>query len=99
MYLPFMEYTRAAAPEKFAAIAKAMGVDTRGMSVEEAAFSSIDAVRKLLTRVNMMPKLSELGVREEHFDWTINNALTTMNVVLSNNPRVPDAETIRRIYK
>lgn len=99
MYIPFMEYTWAAAPEKFAAIAKAMGVDTRGMSVEEAAFSSIDAVRKLLTRVNMMPKLSELGVREEHFDWMINNALTTMNVVLSNNPRVPDAETIRRIYK
>jgi len=99
MYMPFMEYTWAAAPEKFAAVAKAMGVDTRGMSVEEAAFSSIEAVRTLLTKVNMMPKLSELGVREEHFDWMINNALTTMKVVLSNNPRVPDAETIRTIYE
>lgn len=99
MYMPFMEYTWAAAPEKFAAIAKAMGVDTRDMSVEEAAFSSIEAVRTLLTKVNMVPKLSELGVREEHFDWMINNALTTMKVVLSNNPRVPDAETIRTIYE
>lgn len=99
IYMPFMEYTWPAAPEKFAAIARAMGVDTRDMTTEQAAASSIDAVRKLLTHINMMPTLTELGVKEEHFDWMVNNVLTTMKVVLSNNPKVPDADTIRGIYQ
>lgn len=99
MYIAFMEFTHTAAPEKFAVIAKTMGVNTDNMTTEEAAVSSIEAIRSFLTRVNMLPKLSELGVKEEHFDWMINNALTTMNVVLSNNPRVPNAEEIREIYR
>lgn len=99
MYMPFMEYTWPAAPEKFAAIARAMGVDTRNMSIEQAAASSVDAVKSLLTYINMTPTLTELGVKEEHFDWMVNNVLTTMKVVLSNNPKVPDAETIRDIYQ
>ncbi|WP_413736256.1 iron-containing alcohol dehydrogenase [Sodalis sp. RH21] len=99
MYVPFMEYTWPAAPEKFAVIAKTMGVDTQGMSLETAAASSVAVVRDFLAGVNMMPTLTELGVKEEHFDWLINNVLTTMKVVLANNPRVPDADTIREIYQ
>lgn len=98
IYMPFMEYTWPAAPEKFAKIASALGVDTRNMTQEEAARSSVAAVRELLSGICMMPKLSELGVREEHLDWLVNNALTTMKVVLSNNPIVPDAQKIREIY-
>ncbi|WP_145529271.1 iron-containing alcohol dehydrogenase [Yersinia alsatica] len=99
IYIPFMEYTWPAAPEKFAAIARAMGVDTRDMTVEQAAASSVEAVKNLLTYINMTPTLTELGVKEEHFDWMVNNVLTTMKVVLSNNPKIPDAETIRDIYQ
>ncbi len=99
IYKPFMEYTWPAAPEKFAAIAKAMGVDTRDMSQEQAAESSVAAVHQFLTGINMVPTLTQLGVKEEHFDWLINNVLTTMKVVLSNNPRVPDGEKIREIYQ
>ncbi|WP_409310444.1 iron-containing alcohol dehydrogenase [Pectobacterium sp. B1J-3] len=99
IYTPFMEYTWSAAPEKFAAIARAMGVDTRDMTVEQAAESSVAAVNRFLSGINMTPTLTELGVKEEHFDWLINNVLTTMKVVLSNNPRVPDADKIREIYQ
>lgn len=94
-----MEYTWPAAPEKFAAIAKAMGVDTRDMSQEQAAESSVAAVHQFLMGINMVPTLTQLGVKEEHFDWLTNNVLTTMKVVLSNNPRVPDREKIREIYQ
>lgn len=97
VYPAFMAYTWSASPEKFAAIAQAMGVDTRGMSTEEAAQSSVAAVTDFLKSVNMLPSLTELGVKEEHFDWIINNVQTTMKVVLNNNPRVPDADTLREI--
>ena len=72
-----------------------MGVNTQGMTTEQAAESSVAAVTDFLKGINMLPTLSELGVKEEHFDWIINNVLTTMNVVLNNNPRVPDAKTLR----
>lgn len=74
-------------------------MNTLNMTEEEAARSSIDAVRSLLGYVNMLPSLSSLGVKEEHFDWFIGNATTTMRVVLANNPRVPDADEIRAIYQ
>lgn len=99
VYPAFMEYTWSAAPEKFAAIAYAMGVDTRDMSLEQAAYSSVQAVTSLLSSVNMLPSLTELGVKEEHFDWIINNVQTTMKVVLENNPRVPNADTLRDILQ
>ncbi|EGT0621303.1 iron-containing alcohol dehydrogenase [Citrobacter braakii] len=99
IYMAFMEFTWQSAPQKFAAIAKALGVNTLNMTEEEAARSSIDAVRSLLGYVNMLPSLSSLGVKEEHFDWFIGNATTTMRVVLANNPRVPDADEIRAIYQ
>ncbi|HCW7014619.1 TPA: iron-containing alcohol dehydrogenase [Citrobacter farmeri] len=95
VYPAFLEYTWSASPEKFAAIAHAMGVNTQGMTTEQAAQSSVSAVTDFLKGINMLPTLSELGVKEEHFDWIINNVLTTMNVVLNNNPRVPDAKTLR----
>lgn len=98
IYIPFMEFTYSSAPEKFANIAKAMGVPADNRSTSELAASSIDAVRTLLTAVNMLPTLTELGVKEEHIDWLINNAVTTMKVVLSNNPKVPTEQEIRKIY-
>lgn len=99
VYPAFMEYTWSAAPEKFAAIAAAMGVDTRDMNTEEAAYSSVKAVTDFLKSVNILPSLTELGVKEEHFDWIINNVQTTMKVVMENNPRVPDAQTLRDILQ
>lgn len=98
LYMAFMEYTYKAAPEKFKNIATAMGVSIAGMTTLEAAAASIEAVRALLLKVNMMPTLGELGVKEEHIDWLTNNALTTMKVVLGNNPKVPTREEVQSIY-
>ena len=67
------------------------------MTTEQAAQSSVAAVTDFLKGINMLPSLTELGVKEEHFAWIINNVLTTMSVVLNNNPRVPDADTLREI--
>lgn len=59
MVLPeVMEYNYPACPERFADIAKALGVDISKMSLEEAAAASVVAVRKLMEDIEI-PKLSK----------------------------------------
>ena len=68
LYLPIMKFTYLSAPQKFAMIAKTMGVTIDGLPIEEAAERSIDCVRKLLTRLNMTPTLRDFGVTEDKLD-------------------------------
>lgn len=98
IYIPFMKFTYPSAQEKFANIAKAMGVAAAGRSTSELAAASVDAVHALLSRLHMRPTLTQLGVKAENIDWLTNNALTTMKVVLSNNPKVPTEQEIRDLY-
>ncbi|MDR3562304.1 MAG: iron-containing alcohol dehydrogenase [Negativicutes bacterium] len=98
VFLQVMEFAHRNAPERFAAIARAMGVNTGGMSPEEAAAASIEAVAKLMERMNMTPKLRDLGVTKEDLDWLTANALKTGKANIENTPRVPDAKEIRELY-
>jgi alcohol dehydrogenase class IV len=98
IYIPFMKFTYPSAQAKFANIAKAMGVAAAGRSTSELAAASVDAVHALLSRLHMRPTLTQLGVKAENIDWLTNNALTTMKVVLSNNPKVPTEQEIRDLY-
>lgn len=59
--LPYvMEYNKPAAVKKFGDIARAMGVDIKGMSEEEAANAAIAAVKKLAADVGIPEKISML---------------------------------------
>lgn len=59
-----MEYNWIGEPEKFARIAQALGVDTFGMDVNDAARASVEAVRELAEDIDI-PGLIDLGVSEE----------------------------------
>lgn len=67
LLLPYvMEYNaESPAREKYLGIAKAMGVNTEGMSVDEGVKAAIQAVRDLSLSVNIPQHLSEIGVRKE----------------------------------
>ena len=67
LLLPYvMEYNAASpAAPKYVHIAKAMGVNTEGMSVEEGICAAIDAVRKLSLSIGIPQRLREINVREE----------------------------------
>lgn len=70
MVLPaVMEYNYPACPEKFADISKALGTDISKMTEEEAAASSVEAVRNLMNDIGI-PKLSEYldAVEGERFE-------------------------------
>ena len=57
---PVMEYNYLGEPRKFARIAQALGEDTRGLSVWEAAEKAVEAVYRLTDDVEI-PTLPELG--------------------------------------
>lgn len=49
------------APEKYADVAKFLGVDIKGLSAEEAAYAGVDYMEKLAGRLNI-PRFCELDV-------------------------------------
>ncbi len=99
LFVPTMEFALSQATAKFATIAKAMGADTDGLTQEAAARKSIECVKNLMSRLDMVVTLRSFGVNEGHIDWLTANALKTMKFVIDNNPRVPTVDEIKEIYR
>ena len=92
-----MEYNMPCCIEKYGVIARTMGVDTTGMSAEEAAQAACDAVKALAIRVGIPQHLSELGIKEEDIPALAAQAYT--DVCTPGNPRDVDEATIIELYK
>lgn len=91
------EFNSVAVPEKFADIAKAMGENVDGLSVEEAAQAAIKAIRKLSQDVGIPSGLKELGVKEEDLEMLTDFAMN--DVCAGGNPRVPTKQEVIDLYK
>lgn len=83
--------------DRFADVAKAMGVDTTGMSNSEAAEAGIIAIEKLSAAVGTAQKLADLGVKEERLEFMAINALN--DPCSLTNPRKATTEEIIEIFK
>ena len=83
--------------DRFADVAKAMGVDTTGMSNSEAAEAGIIAIEKLSAAVGTAQKLADLGVKEERLEFMAINALN--DPCSLTNPRKTTTEEIIEIFK
>ena len=98
LLLPYvMEYNaESPAKPKYLGIAKAMGVDTTGMSVEEGVKAAIEAVKALSISINIPQRLSEIGVKKEDLH---DLAVAAFNdVCTGGNPRPTSVEEIEAIY-
>ena len=92
-----MEFNMQLCIEKYGVIARAMGVDTTGMTAEQAAQAAVDAVKALSVRVGIPQHLSEIGIKEEHIPALAAQAIA--DVCTPGNPRdVTEAEIIE-LYK
>lgn len=61
LLLPIViEFNLPAAKEKYGDIARAMGIDTTGMSIDEVAHTAVEAVRKLSHDLGIPQTLREL---------------------------------------
>ena len=81
---------------KYLDIAKAMGVDTAGMSVDEGVKAAIGAVRALSLSIGIPQHLNEIGVKKEDIPAL---AVAAFNdVCTGGNPRPTSVEDIEKLY-
>ncbi|MDE5127620.1 iron-containing alcohol dehydrogenase [Paenibacillus larvae] len=93
---PVMEYNWKGYPEKFARIAKAFGIDTNGMTVEEAAKDSVNWMYELVEDLEI-PNLEEQGVSPDMIDRLSKEAMKDPQTV--GNPRDLNEKAYNWIYK
>lgn len=91
-----MEYNLIGNPEKFKNIAIAMGENVEGLSLLEAASKAVDAVKKLSKDIGI-PRLSELGVKEEDLPKLAEEAMKGGD--RSVNPRNTTLEDFIELYR
>lgn len=99
LLLPYvMEYNaQSAAAPKYIHIAKAMGVDTAGMSEAEGVRAAVDAVRSLSLSIGIPQQLHEINVREEDLHQLAIDAFN--DVCTGGNPRPTSVEDIEALYR
>ena len=91
-----MEYNMSACLDKYPEIARAMGVDTDGMTREEASQAACRAVRDLAVRVGIPQHLTELGITKDDIPALSRQAID--DVCTPGNPRDVDLATIEALY-
>ena len=99
LLLPYvMEYNaESPAAPKYLHIAKAMGVDTVGMTEAEGVRAAVDAVRKLSLSIGIPQKLHEINVKEEDLHQLAVDAFN--DVCTGGNPRPTSVEDIETLYR
>jgi alcohol dehydrogenase class IV len=94
-----MEFSCVAAPEKYADIADAMGVDTDGLSPMEAAMEGVAEVQSLCEDIQI-PTATGLKLKKDEFmkkaPKMAEDALASGSP--GNNPRRPTQEEIVEVY-
>lgn len=99
LLLPYvMEYNaESPARPKYLDIARAMGVDTTGMSFDEGVAAAIGAVRALSLSIGIPQRLHEIGVKREDIPAL---AVAAFNdVCTGGNPRPTSVEDIAALYE
>ncbi|MCM2680689.1 iron-containing alcohol dehydrogenase [Echinimonas agarilytica] len=91
------EYNRSHRVEKFAKVAKALGVDTSDMSEEQASEAAISALHELNRRVGIPSGFGQLGVSEEDTLSWVPDALA--DPCAGGNPYPMPKEDIIDIYR
>jgi choline dehydrogenase len=93
---PVMEYNHAGEPERFARMATAFGLDTRGVSTWRAAEMAVEYVHQLTVDVEI-PGMEQLGFSEDEIPMLADKAYADPQTI--GNPRDVNATAYRRIYQ
>lgn len=98
LFLEIMKFNYRTVPQRYADIAKIMGRNVEALSIEAAAQESIEGMRELLTSVDLILTLTDLGVQRKDVDWLTDNAFKTMKAAIGNNPRPVTPDDVKAIY-
>jgi alcohol dehydrogenase len=95
--LPYlMEYNYVANVKKFAMVAEAMGENVKNMSLRDAAYESIIAVKKLNKDLKIQT-LRTIGVKEKDLEELAKRS--SVNVSVESNPRKIGEKEFLEIFK
>jgi alcohol dehydrogenase class IV len=94
-------YNVGSEPERYAEVARMLGVDTTGMSVREAADAARDEYVQLQRDLNVIPSgLHELtGATEDDVDDLAHRCVTQQKRLLRCNPRLPTEAEVADVYR
>lgn len=84
--------------QKYTDIAQAMGEHVEGLSLYEAAEKSVNAVKRLLTTVNISFNLSFYGILKEDLPKLVEGGMKQSRLFVPN-PRDLSEEDVRSIYE
>jgi alcohol dehydrogenase class IV len=99
LLLPYVtEFNLPASLAKYAAVAGILGVETQGLTLQEAAEQGVEATKALLADIGIPLHLRELGVPKEALGEM---AEATLNVtrLLANNPRPLTLDDSKHIWE
>ena len=92
-----MEYNMPAAQEKYCNIARAMGVNIDGLSVEEGAKAAVSAVKQLSLDLGIPQTLRDINIPESALEQLSKDAF--QDVCTGGNPREITQQDILQLYK
>ncbi len=93
-----MRFNLEECPDRYALVAEAMGIDTRGEDELSAGKAAIEAVTALTERIKLPQKLREAKVPEEELAKAAELALEDGDIIFNPRP-VMDAEEVLNILK
>lgn len=91
-----MEFNMPACLNKYPDIARAMGVNTDGMTAEDASKAAVEAVRALSITVGIPQHLSDLGITQKDIPALAEQAIA--DVCTPGNPREVTIDDIKALY-
>jgi alcohol dehydrogenase class IV len=98
MFLPVERFNVVACPDKFAEIAQAMGVDTRGLTKVQAADRALEEIERLRNDVGITNiSLKQFNFINKDIEHTVKWALA--DISYEANPRNMTGDDVRRIMK
>jgi alcohol dehydrogenase class IV len=92
-----MKFNWVAAPDRFAAVAHALGQPVDRLSPADAAQCAVAAVEKLASDIQIPKGLGEYGLRSSHILRVIDEAMKSGNVVV--NPRLTSKEQLTAVLE
>ena len=91
------EFNLIACPQRYAKIAELMGVNISGLTVTDAAFAAITAIRELSESIGIPSGLTVLGVKEADHGVMAKNAQN--DACMLTNPRKANEAQVIEIFK
>ena len=96
--LPYvMEYNLIGNLEKYANVAQAMGEKVEGLSVFDAAYRSVEAIKRLIKDLSLPLKLREVGAKKEGIEVMAQEAIQSKLPL--NTPRKMTVDDIKFLYE